>query len=104
MERGGIKRRKRERRSGEERRKKGSRGGEQIGEEEKIRRREEKKKKREQRFLERRRVERVESRGMLFGLQEISGFILQHRHLHILPYFIIIIFFNTVVVSFYSNC
>ena len=37
-------------------------------------------------------MERVDSRGMLSGLQEFSGFILQHRHLHIFPFFIIIIF------------
>ena len=53
-----------------------------------------------QRFLERRRVERVESRGMLSVLQEFSVFILQHRHLHILPYFIIIIFLTSLLFPF----
>ena len=68
--------------------KKGSRGREQIGEGEKIQRIEEEKRKKKGKKKKR----------------EFSGFILQHRHPHILPYFIIIVFFNTVDASFYSNC
>ena len=42
----------------------------------------------------------MESRGMFSVLQEFSGFIFQHMHLHILPYFIIIVFLTPLLFPF----
>ena len=48
-----------------------------------------------------RRVEGADARGVLSSIQEFSGFIPEHSHLCIFPFFIA--FFSTVVVFTYSN-
>ena len=48
-----------------------------------------------------RRMEGADSRGVLSGIQEFSGFIPEHSHLFIFPFFIA--FFSTAVVFTYSN-
>ena len=104
MERGGIKRRKRERRSGEERRKKGSRGGEQIGEEEKIRRREEKKKRGGRDFWRDEGLKEWNREECFSGYRKFRVSFFSIGISIFSPILLLSFFFNTVVVSFYSNC